>query len=126
MDYVWIGLGGILGANMRFALGRWFTRRWETTFPLGTFVINITGAFVIGFLMALLGERFISDPRWRLFAVVGFLGSYTTFSTFTYDIYQLADRSQWSMATLYLVGSNLVGVAGCVAGVALGKAVAAS
>jgi CrcB protein len=81
VDYVWIGLGSVAGANARYVLGRWVADRYGAAFPYGTFVINVTGAVVIGFLLTLLTEVLLADPRWRLLLIVGFLGSYTTFST---------------------------------------------
>lgn len=117
MDYVWIGLGSIAGANARFALGRWFVDRYGASVPYGTVVINVTGALVIGVLMTVLTEWIVTDPRWRLLLVVGFLGSYTTFSTYTYDAFVLAERGDWAQAAAYIVGSNALGLVACIGGV---------
>jgi fluoride exporter len=125
VDYVWIGLGSIAGANARYALGRWFGDRYGAAFPYGTFVINVTGALLVGVLLTLLTERLVADPRWRLLLVVGFLGSYTTFSTYTYEAFVLADRGDWARGTAYVLGSNAVGLAACVGGVVLARALGA-
>jgi len=78
-------------------------------FPLGTFVINISGAFLIGLLMTLLTERLNPHPNWRLFLVVGVLGGYTTFSSFAYETLQaVRDGERW-LALLYVASSVLVG-----------------
>ena len=76
-----IGIGGFLGAISRYGVALWIGQRWGRNFPLGTFLINISGSFLIGLLMSLFTERFMVNPQWRLLFVVGFLGAYTTFST---------------------------------------------
>ena len=121
MDYAWVGLGGCLGACARYALGNAVGRRFGTGFPYGTFVVNLTGAFLIGVILTLLTERFVADPRWRLLLVVGVLGGYTTFSSFAYEAFALADRGQWLRAGLYVVASNALGLAACLAGILLAR-----
>ncbi|HET9659510.1 MAG TPA: fluoride efflux transporter CrcB [Thermomicrobiales bacterium] len=123
MEYIWIALGAMAGANARYVIGRFIGNRYGTSFPYGTFCINITGALLIGFLLTLLTEVLITDPRWRLLLVIGFLGSYTTFSTFTYEAYALIDRGDWSKLAIYMVGSNLIGVGACIAGVIAARAI---
>lgn len=80
--YLMVILGGGTGALTRHIAGAAISARFGGRFPLGTFVINVSGSFVIGLLMALLTERFQQHPNWRLLLVVGFLGGYTTFSSF--------------------------------------------
>ena len=81
-------------------------------FPLGTFLVNISGSFLIGVLMTLLTERLQPHPNWRLFLGVGVLGGYTTFSSFEYEIYQaVRDGARW-MGLLYMTGSVVLGYAG--------------
>jgi CrcB protein len=119
VDYVWVGIGGCIGACSRFAIGNWAAHRFGFGFPYGTFIINITGAFLIGIILTLLAERMTADPRWRLLIVVGGLGGYTTFSSFAYEAFALADRGQWLRAGTYIIGTNVLGIAACVAGVFL-------
>ena len=119
MDYAWVGLGGCVGACARYALGNAVGRRFGIAFPYGTFVVNLTGAFLIGVILTLLTERYVADPRWRLLLVVGVLGGYTTFSSFAYEAFALADRGEWLRAAVYVVGSNVLGIAACVAGILL-------
>ena len=109
MNYLIIGVGGFAGAVTRYALAVWIGQRWGRSFPLGTFVINITGSLLIGFLMPLLTERFIVNPQWRLLLVVGFLGAYTTFSTFEYETGALFKDGEWLFAGMNVVLSVLVG-----------------
>jgi CrcB protein len=104
-----IGFGGFLGAVTRYTVALWVGQRWGRSFPLGTFVVNISGSLLIGLLMPLLTERFIANPQWRLFLAVGFLGAYTTFSTFEYETGALLKDGEWLIAGLNVVLSVLVG-----------------
>ena len=109
MNYLIIGVGGFAGAITRYALAVWIGQRWGRSFPLGTFVINISGSLLIGLLMPLLTERFIVNPQWRLLLVVGFLGAYTTFSTFEYETGTLLKDGEWLFASLNVILSVAVG-----------------
>ena len=104
-----IGIGGFLGAISRYGVALWIGQRWGRSFPLGTFVINVSGSFLIGLLMSLLTERFMVNPQWRLMLVVGFLGAYTTFSTFEYETGTLLKDSEWLIAGLNVVLSVFAG-----------------
>lgn len=109
--YLVVLAGAGLGGLVRYTLGMWIMARSGVRFPLGTFLINISGAFFIGVLMTVLTERFQPHPNWRLFLVVGVLGGYTTFSSFEYETLQaVRDGERW-MALLYLSGSVLLGYA---------------
>jgi CrcB protein len=110
--YLVVLAGAGLGGLARYVAGTWIMMKYGGRFPLGTFVINITGAFFIGVLMTLLTERFHPHPNWRLFLVVGILGGYTTFSSFEYETYQaVRDGERW-LGLLYLLGSVAIGYAG--------------
>jgi CrcB protein len=104
-----IGIGGFLGAVARYGMALWIGQRWGRSFPLGTFVINITGSFLIGLLMTLMAERFTENPQWRLLLVVGFLGAYTTFSTFEYETGALLKDGEWLYASLNVILSVVAG-----------------
>ncbi len=104
-----IGIGGFLGAISRYGVALWIGQRWGRSFPLGTFVINVSGSFLIGLLMSLFTERFMVNPQWRLLLVVGFLGAYTTFSTFEYETGTLLKDSEWLIAGLNVVLSVFAG-----------------
>ena len=112
-DYLAVSIGAVLGANLRFLLGGWIADRWGPSFPLGTLVINVTGSFVIGIVLTLLTER-VAAPAWvRPMIAIGFLGSYTTFSTFSYETLALARDGAWAVAGLNValsVAASLVGV----------------
>jgi CrcB protein len=110
--YLVVLAGAGLGGLMRYVAGTWIMVKYGGRFPLGTFIINVTGSFLIGVLMTLLTERFQPHPNWRLFLVVGILGGYTTFSSFEYETYQaVRDGSHW-MVLIYVTGSVLLGYLG--------------
>ena len=109
MNVVLIGIGGAVGAVSRYFIALWIGQRWGRGFPLGTFVINVSGSFLIGLLMTLMVDRFTVDPRWRLLLVVGFLGAYTTFSTFEYETGALLKDGEWAFAMLNVILSVVAG-----------------
>jgi fluoride exporter len=107
--YLVVLAGAGLGGLARYALGTWIMAKYGGRFPLGTLLINISGAFLIGLLMTLLTERLQPHPNWRLFLVMGVLGGYTTFSSFEYETLQaVRDGERW-MGLLYVAGSVLLG-----------------
>ena len=117
-----ISLGAILGANARYWVGGWAAERFGTTFPYGTLIINLTGSLILGFFITLVTDRFLMDPRWRLLVAIGFLGAYTTFSTYTYESVNLILSGQVWMGLLDLFGSSILGAAAVTAGILLGRA----
>ena len=119
--YLLIGLGGFLGANVRYLLGGWAAEKWGSGFPFGTLLINVTGSFILGLFMAVISQRLSLDPRWRLFFAVGFLGAYTTFSTYTFETIQLVLAGGWWPAALNLLASNTLGLGAALLGVAVGR-----
>ncbi len=116
---VLVGLSGALGAVFRYLLGRFIAERVVSQFPLGTLVINITGAFLIGILFALAGHEIISISQQTLLAT-GFLGGYTTFSTMSWEGVQIARGGNTASSMLYLGGSLVLGLVCAAAGLALG------
>jgi CrcB protein len=108
-NILFIGIGGFLGAVTRYSASLWLGQRWGRSFPLGTFVINVSGSFLIGLLMTLLTERFTLNPQWRMLLVVGFLGAYTTFSTFEYETGALLKDGEWFFAVLNVTLSVFAG-----------------
>ena len=125
MQFVAVGVGALLGANLRFLVGNWAAERWGVDFPYGTFIVNVSGAFAVGLILAFMGERLGLSPLWRLFFVTGFLGGYTTFSSYAWEALVLAEEGAWVRAGVYVVGSNLVGFAGVWLGATLARLVPA-
>ncbi|HTQ53320.1 MAG TPA: fluoride efflux transporter CrcB [Bryobacteraceae bacterium] len=117
--YLIVLTGAGIGGLARYLVSTWIMSRYGGRFPLGTFVINVTGAFLIGVLMTLFLERLSPHPHWRLFLVVGLLGGYTTFSSFEYETYQAVRNGARWMGLIYVTGSVLLGYLGVWLGAAL-------
>ena len=122
MAYLWVALGGALGAMGRFAVSGFFIGRFGGG-PIGTVVANVSGAFLIGFVMAVTDERVSVSPDLRRFLTVGILGGYTTFSTWMYETHLLVDKGDIERAVLHVVGSLLFGLLAVWLGVIAGRAV---
>lgn len=118
---LWIGLGGFLGANGRYWLGSLVNRWLGTGFPWATGLVNISGALAIGIIATLFADRALDDESLRLFLIVGVLGGYTTFSSYTWEAITLMQEDRWLTAITYLVGSNVIGILACVAGVFIAR-----
>ena len=111
LRYLLVLLGGGFGSLARYAAGAAIMNRFGARFPLGTLLINVSGSFFIGFLMVLLTERLAPHPYWRLVLVVGFLGGYTTFSSFEYETYSLMREGGAWLALANVAGSVVFGFA---------------
>ena len=108
-DYFIIGLGGFFGAVARYAVALWVGQNWGRIFPLGTFIVNVSGSFCISLFMSLFTEKFMVNPQIRLFLVIGFLGAYTTFSTFEYETGNLIKDGEWFIALANVILSVIAG-----------------
>lgn len=121
MKFLWIGLGGFAGAIARYVVGDWCVRRFGSRFPYGTFIINITGSLLIGFIVTYLDARSQLSAAWRYAIPVGFIGAYTTFSTFELETLRSIEAGWEAMAFLYALLSLTVGFAAVWAGAALAR-----
>jgi CrcB protein len=121
LKYWMIGIGGFAGAIARYALGIYIGSRYGVRFPYGTFVINMSGSFLLGLIMVLLA-RTTANANWRYLVPIGFIGAYTTFSTFEYETLRAIQDGQLMTGLLNVVLSVLVGFVAVWAGVALGRA----
>jgi CrcB protein len=109
MKYLVVLAGGGVGSLARYVASTAIMQRFGGAFPMGTFVINITGSFLIGLLMTLFTEKLEWNPNWRLLLVTGFLGGYTTFSAYEYESLQaLRQGAKW-IGLVNLVGSVVAG-----------------
>ena len=117
-----LSLGGALGVNARYWLGAWINSWAGTRFPWATAAINVTGSFAIGFLATVLA-RWLPHPHARLFVLVGFLGGYTTFSTFAFESVILWGRGDRALGAANAVGSVAAGLLAVVLGIGLARLV---
>lgn len=121
MQYFVVAVGAMLGANLRFVVSAWAADRFGADFPYGTLIVNVSGAFVIGIALAYLSERVGVDPLWRLFFATGFLGGYTTFSSYAWEALTLTEQGAWLRAAVYVIGSNALGFVGVWLGAVLAR-----
>ena len=119
---LWVGVGGFVGANVRYLLSLLSQRLLGVGFPYGTFFINVRGSFLLGVILTALGQRALPhSDEIRLAAAVGFLGAYTTFSTFEYECQSLLDDGEWALALANMFGSLLLGLVAVRAGTLLAR-----
>jgi len=120
---MWVGLGGGLGSLLRWWIGHLIGERYHSKFPIGTFLINVTGAFVIGYLSVLFSVDWRDRYGTALNAGVltGFLGGYTTFSSMQLDAFKLAEQNRKGAAASYLLLSTIAGLLAAVVGAAFAK-----
>jgi fluoride exporter len=117
-----IGIAGALGALARYGLEGLVSRRLPSAFPWGTFVVNVTGALALGFLMTLLTEQLTTAPWLRAALTIGFLGAYTTFSTLSFESYRLLEDGALALAAANILGSCAAGLVAVYLGVVVGRA----
>ncbi len=98
-----------MGAVARYTVALWIGQRWGRIFPLGTFIVNVSGSFFISLFMSFFTEKYMVNPQIRLFLVIGFLGAYTTFSTFEYETGNLIKDGEWFIALANVVLSVIAG-----------------
>lgn len=118
---VLIAVFGAAGALARFGLGGLVARLYGGTFPAGTFAINFIGCFLFGLVWPLAEERLLISSEVRTIILVGFMGSFTTFSTLMFETGELLRDSEWTLALINLGGQILLGMIGLIAGMAIGR-----
>lgn len=116
-----ISIGAIVGANARYFLSRFVVKELGPIFPYGTLIINVLGSMIVGFFVIWTSERVLADPRWRLLIVVGFCGSFTTFSSYAFESMSLFDRGQWLLMFTNILSNNLLSLGSALAGMALAR-----
>lgn len=120
LKYVVVGIGGFLGAIARYALGTYIGSRYGVRFPLGTFIINVSGSFLIGLILTLLA-RTTASAYWRYLIPIGFIGAYTTFSTFEYETLRAMQDGQLMTGFLNVALSLVIGFIAVWAGAVIGR-----
>ncbi len=122
MTVVVVALGGALGAVSRYLLGSWIQAMSDGSFPWGTWTVDVLGSLLLGFAMVWLTET-LASAELRLFVAMGFLGSFTTFSTFSFETVELVREGLWMRAGIYSLGSLAAGIFAVIAGAAAALAV---
>jgi fluoride exporter len=120
-DFLAISVAAIAGANLRYLLSRLAALELGSVFPYGTLFINIVGSFIVGFFVIWTTERALVDPRWRLLVVIGFCGSFTTFSSYAFETMAYFEQGQWGLMLANIFSNNLLCLAGALAGMALAR-----
>jgi CrcB protein len=120
--YLLIAVGGALGSIARYWVGSTVASRLGTRFPYGTFVINLTACVLIGFTLTVLARRAALNPAWRFLVPIGFIGAYSTFSTYEWETLSLLRGGAFLEASLYALGSLVLGLVATWAGVMIAEA----
>jgi CrcB protein len=125
-EWLAVGIGGFVGAISRFQISLWLSgwsiQRFGRVYPFGTFAVNIVGCLFIGILMALVTDKKIHDD-WHKVLVTGCLGSFTTFSTFSYETVELIRDDRPGLAALYVVANLVVGLVAVMVGMGIARAI---
>jgi fluoride exporter len=117
--YLFIAAGGALGSILRYWVGSTISGRLGSKFPYGTAVINITACVIIGFTLTYFGKRADLNPAWRFFIPIGFIGAYSTFSTYEWETLSTLRSGAFLLGAFYAVGSLVLGLAATWCGTAL-------
>jgi CrcB protein len=120
--YLAISIGAVLGANVRYWLGGFIGDRMGSAFPWSTLIINVSGSLIIGVVLGLAADR-VMPSWWRPGFAIGFLGSYTTFSTFSYETLNLIQQRSYLAAVANIGGSVVIGLVAVLVGVAIAKVI---
>ncbi len=123
MTIAGVAIAGALGALARYGLGGWLTARLPGAFPWETFIINISGSFIIGLLFVIFTEKLMPHPALRASLMVGFVGAYTTFSTFSLETFRLIEDRAIGLAAANVVGSVVAGLLAVWLGVVVARVI---
>ena len=119
-NYVLIAIGGAAGALARYGVAAFIQSRFPSSFPWGTFVVNVSGCFAMGLVVSLVLDRIGSSVGLRVLLAVGFIGAYTTFSTYAVESITLFRSGDWLGAAANIIGTNLICLLGAVVGLLVG------
>lgn len=121
--FLFVALGGAVGASARYAVGMLVLQFSGGQFPWGTFVVNVVGSFLLGVLTACLTFSWSLSAELRAFLVVGVLGGFTTFSAFSLDVLSFTERGRIDLSAIYVIGTLVLSVGGLFAGLRLTRAI---
>jgi len=120
-DFLAISAAAVVGANLRYLFNRLALRGFGPAFPYGTLFINIIGSFMVGFFVIWTTQRVLVDPRWRLMVVVGFCGSFTTFSSYAFETMAYFEQGQWGLMLVNILTNNILCLGAALTGMALAR-----
>ena len=120
-DFLAISIAALVGANLRYLLSRLTVEKLGPIFPYGTLLINVAGSFIVGFFVIWTTERVLIDPRWRVLVVVGFCGSFTTFSSYAFETVAYFEHGQWLLMLANILSNNLLCLGATLVGMALAR-----
>ena len=120
-DFLAISIAALVGANLRYLLSRLTVEKLGPIFPYGTLLINVAGSFIVGFFVIWTTERVLIDPRWRVLVVVGFCGSFTTFSSYAFETVAYFEHGQWLLMLANVLSNNLLCLGATLVGMALAR-----
>ena len=123
IDVLWISLGAIVGANLRYIVSTWAMNVLSPSVPLGTLIVNTTGSFILGYFLVWTSERVLVDPHWRLLVAIGFCGAFTTFSSYSYETLKLIEGGHYSIAIVNFMANNLLALLAVLGGAVLARVV---
>lgn len=121
-DMLFISIGAVFGANLRYGVNRLALKYLSPSIPYGTLIVNVTGSFVLGFFIVWTAERVLAGAHWRPLVAIGFCGAYTTFSSYGYETMTLVEQGHYALAAGNFLANNLLVLAAVIAGMALGRA----
>jgi fluoride exporter len=120
-NFLTISVAAVVGANLRYLLSRLAALELGSVFPYGTLFINLVGSLIVGFFVIWTSERALVDPRWRLLVVVGFCGSFTTFSSYAFETMAYFEQGQWGLMLADILSNNILCLGGALAGMAVAR-----
>lgn len=123
MNYLMIGAGAFIGANLRYLVQTWSAARFGPDWPAGTLLVNVTGSFALAFFVTLATTRLIVSPNTRLFVTVGLLGGYTTFSSYMVETLNLMQTGRWLPTLFYFLGNIVLGLMAAILGIIAARAI---
>jgi len=120
-EALYVGVGGFLGANVRYLVNRGVLGKFGAGFPYATLLINFSGSLLLGFFLIWTTERVLGDYKLRLFFAIGFCGAYTTFSSYSYETFALYEQGHYWLAASNVVSNNVLSLAGAILGAVIAR-----